>query len=349
MMKAAVVTEPFKVEIKEQELPSFKDDEVLVEVAYAGICGSDSTLYRGAHPFRKPPIIPGHEISGRIAALGKNVKGFEVGQRVTVNHTIPCEECRYCKANLPNVCPTKIYAGSDRMMGFFAQYVNVPASTLFLINDNVTDKNAAIAEPLSVAFHVMNRLDTIPAVDPENKSLAIIGTGTIGLLCLLAAQRKGYKKVFCIDVLPHTLKVAEEFGATAVFDSKEEGLVDRIKEMTDGYGVSSTIITAAVPGILDQACAMTAIYGSMIMLPMSKSRLEFCIYDLVAKEQHLIGCRGIHRQDFADAVDMINSGFDFSPMISHAFPLNEAWTAFKYAVERPEGQDVIKIMVAPNQ
>lgn len=348
-MKAAVVTEPLKVEIKEQEMPAVKDDEVLVEVFYAGICGSDSTLYRGAHPFRKPPIIPGHEISGRIAALGRNVSGYEIGQRVAVNHTIPCGDCRYCRAGHPNVCPTKIYAGSDRMMGFFAQYVNVPASTIFPIKDGITDKNAAIAEPLSVAFHVMNRLDTIPAVDPENKSLAIIGTGTIGLLCLLAARRKGYKKVFCIDVLPHTLKVAEQFGATAVFNSKEEGIVESIKKMTDGFGVSSTIITAAVPGVIDQACAMTAIYGSIIMLPMSKAHLEFCIYDLVSKEQHLIGCRGIHRQDFADAVDMINSGFDFSPMITHEFPLNEAWTAFKYAVDRPEGENVIKVMVMPNK
>lgn len=348
-MKAAVVTEPFKVEVKEQDLPAVMDNEVLVEVAYAGICGSDSTLYRGAHPFRKPPIIPGHEISGKIAALGKDVKGFQIGQRVAVNHTIPCGECRFCHADLPNVCPTKIYAGSPRMMGFFAQYVNVPASTLFLIDDSASDKNAAMAEPLSVAFHVMNRLNTIPAVDPENKSLAIFGTGTIGLLCLLAAQRKGYKKIFCIDILPHTLKVAKEFGATAVFDSNEEGIVERIKEMTEGFGVTSTIITAAVPGILDKACAMTSIYGSMILLPMSKATLDLCIYDLVAKEQHLIGCRGIQEQDFADAVDMINSGFDFSPMISHVFPLDEAWTAFKYAVDRPEGEDVIKIMVMPNE
>ncbi|MCI9656062.1 MAG: alcohol dehydrogenase catalytic domain-containing protein [Lawsonibacter sp.] len=348
-MRAAVVTEPLKVEIKEQPMPAVKDDEVLVEVLYAGICGSDSTLYRGAHPFRKPPIIPGHEISGRIAALGRHVSGYEIGQRVVVNHTIPCDECRYCRAGLPNVCPTKIYAGSDRMMGFFAQYVNVPASTLFLVKDGITDKNAAMAEPLSVAFHVMNRLDTIPAVDPENRSLAIIGSGTIGLLCLLAAQRRGYKKVFCIDVLPHTLKVAEKFGAAATFHSDEEGIVETIKELTDGLGVRSTIITAAVPGVINQACGMTAIYGSMIMLPMSKANLEFCIYDLVAKEQHLIGCRGIHRQDFADAVDMINSGFDFSPMISHEFPLDEAWTAFQYAVDRPKGEDVIKVMVTPDR
>ena len=131
-MRAAVVTEPLKVEIKEQPMPAVKDDEVLVEVLYAGICGSDSTLYRGAHPFRKPPIIPGHEISGRIAALGRHVSGYEIGQRVVVNHTIPCDECRYCRAGLPNVCPTKIYAGSDRMMGFFAQYVCPPARCFWL-------------------------------------------------------------------------------------------------------------------------------------------------------------------------------------------------------------------------
>ena len=348
-MKTAVVTEPFKVEILEADLPQVKDNEVLVEVACAGICGSDVTLYRGAHPFRKPPIIPGHEISGRIAALGKAVTGYAVGDRVTVNHTIPCGECRFCKAGLPNICPTKIYAGSPRMMGFFAQYVNVPASTLFRIADQVTDENAAIAEPLSVAFHVMNRLNTIPVIDPENRTLAIIGTGTIGLLCLLAAKRKGYKKVFCIDPLHHNLDLAMQFGATAVYDSNDETAVADILEQTDGQGVTHTIITAAVKGIINKACDMTAIYGTMIMMPMAKADLDINIYNLVSKEQHLIGCRGIYKQDFADAVDMINSGFDFTPMISHVLPLKDAWHAFQLMVDRPSDENVVKIMVCPNR
>lgn len=348
-MKAAIVTDAFKVEIQETALPVVKNDEVLIEVACAGICGSDVTLYKGAHPFRKPPIIPGHEISGRIAALGKDVTGWQVGDRVTVNHVIPCGECRYCKAKLPNVCPTKIYAGSDRMMGFFAQYVNVPASTLFKIEDHVTDANAAIAEPLSVAFHVINRLHTIPLIEEENASLAIIGAGTIGLLCLLAAQRRGYKKIFCIDPLKHNLDVAEKFGATAVFDSNDESAVAKIKEMTEGMGVNSTIITAAVPGIINKACDMTAIYGTMIMMPMSKATLDINIYNLVSKEQHLIGCRGIHPEDFAAAVDMINSGFDFSPMISHVLPMDQSWHAFQLMIDRPVDEDVIKIMVMPNK
>lgn len=348
-MKAAIISEAKKVEIKEIPLPELKEDEVLIQVACAGICGSDVTLYRGAHPFRQPPIIPGHEISGQITAIGKQVTGYKVGDRVTVNHTIPCGECRYCKANLPNVCPTKIYAGSDRMMGFFAQYVNVPASTLFHIQDHVSDENAAMAEPLSVAFHVMNRLRTIPPVDEADKSLAIIGTGTIGLLSLLAAKRHGYRKVFCIDPLKHNLDVAEAFGATAVFTANDPSAVEQIKLKTDGLGVTSTIITAAVPGIINSACAMTSIYGTMIMLPMSKATLDINIYDLVSKEQHLIGCRGIHRDDFAEAVDMINSGFDFTPMISHVLPLDRTWDGFQLMIDRPDRENVIKIMVAPNK
>jgi len=348
-MKAAVVTDAYQINIEERPLPEVQNDEVLVKVACAGICGSDVTLFKGAHPFRKPPIIPGHEISGTVVKVGNDVYDHQAGERVMVNHTIPCGSCRYCQADAPNVCPTKIYAGSPRMMGFFTQYVTVPASTLFRINDCVSDENAAMAEPLSVGFHVINRLQVIEPINRDDQSLAIIGTGTIGLLSLLAAQKRGYKKIICIDPLPHNLEVGKQFGATAVFNSKESNVADKIRELTDGYGVSSTIITAAVPGILTMACSLTAIRGTMILLPMSKATLDINIYDLVAKEQHLIGCRGIHQQDFADAANLINTGFDFSPMISHVLPLNQSLHGFQLMVDRPDGENVIKVLIYPNE
>jgi len=348
-MKAAVVTDAYQINIEERPLPEVQNDEVLVKVACAGICGSDVTLFKGAHPFRKPPIIPGHEISGTVVKVGDDVHDHQAGERVMVNHAIPCGSCRFCQFDAPNVCPTKIYAGSPRMMGFFAQYVTVPASTLFRINDGVSDENAAMAEPLSVGFHVINRLQAIEPINRDDQSLAIIGTGTIGLLSLLAAKKRGYKKIICIDPLQHNLEVGKQFGAAAVFNSKESNVADKIRELTDGYGVSSTIITAAVPGILNMACSLTAIRGTMILLPMSKATLDMNIYDLVAKEQHLIGCRGIHRQDFADAVNLINTGFDFSPMISHVLPLNQSLYGFQLMVDRPDGENVIKVLIHPNE
>lgn len=348
-MKIAVVTDVMEISIKEAPMPLVKDNEVLIKVACSGICGSDVTLYKGAHPFRKPPVIPGHEISGSIVQVGKRVRDYQIGERVVVNHTIPCGDCRYCLAGSVNVCPTKIYAGSPQMMGFFAQYVNVPASTLFRINDGISNENAALAEPLSVGFHVINRLQQIKQVSECNRTLVIIGTGTIGLLSLIVAQKQGYEKIICIDPLNHNLDVASNFGATYVLNAKNTNIVDMVKELTDGYGASSTIITAAAPGILTQACALTDILGTMIFLPMTRATLDVNIYDLVAKEQHLIGCRGILKQDFVDAVDLINSGFDFSPMISHILSLEQAWTGFQLMIDRPLKENVIKILVCPNK
>jgi len=348
-MKIAVVTDAMEISIKEASMPLIKDNEVLIKVACSGICGSDVALYKGEHPFRKPPVIPGHEISGEIMQVGKQVRDYQVGERVVVNHTIPCGDCRYCLTGLANVCPTKIYAGSTRMMGFFAQYVNVPASTLFRINSDISNENAAMAEPLSVGFHIINRLKQIKQVSECNQTLVIIGTGTIGLLSLIVAQKQEYKKIICIDPLEHNLDVASKFGATNVLNATNSNIVDILKELTDGYGASSTIITAAVPGILTQACALTDIMGTMIFLPMTRATLDINIYDLVAKEQHLIGCRGILKQDFADAVDLINSGFDFSPMISHILSLEHAWMGFQLMINRPIKEKVIKILVCPNK
>ena len=348
-MKIAVVTDTMKISIEEAPMPKVKDNEVLLKVACSGICGSDVTLYKGAHPFRKPPVIPGHEISGTIVQVGKQVRNYKVGERVAVNHTIPCGDCRYCLAGLSNVCPTKIYAGSPRMMGFFAQYVNVPDNTLFRIKDGISNENAAVAEPLSVGFHIINRLQQIKPVDEDKQTLVIIGTGTIGLLSLIVAKKQGYKKIICIDPLDHNLYVARQFGATVALNTKNTNILDMVKELTEGYGASSTIITAAAPGILTQACALTDIKGTMIFLPMTQATLDINIYDLVAKEQHLIGCRGILKQDFADAMDLINSGFDFSPMISHILPLELAWRGFQLMVERPQEENAIKILVCPNK
>lgn len=340
-MKTAVITEKHKVEILEAQLPQIKADEVLIKVIYAGLCGSDVHLFHAQHPFRKPPMIPGHEMVGEIVLLGDAVTGYEAGDRVVVNHAIPCGTCRYCLAGQINICPSKIVAGSDKMMGFFAEYINVPASTLYKIADGVASEAAAIAEPLSIGFHIIRRL-----AHAGKGPLAIVGTGTIGLVALIAARSLGYEEIYCVDPVDYNLQIAKQLGATEVFNPREVNAAAEIMARTDGHGACATIVTAMARQIITDACAMTSLQGTIIMLPMTAEIMEANYYRLVSGEQSLIGCRGIVQEDFEQAVNLINSGFDLQPLVTHVMPMSASQQAFELMVTRSE--PVIKVLVQPS-
>ncbi|MBD2846583.1 alcohol dehydrogenase catalytic domain-containing protein [Paenibacillus sp. IB182496] len=340
-MNTAVIVEKHQVAIQETAIPELKDDEVLIKVLYAGLCGSDVHLFHDAHPFRKPPMIPGHELAGEIAAVGPAVRHHRVGDRVVVNHAIPCGECRYCKAGQVNICPTKIVAGSANMMGFFAEYVNVPERTLYTVALGISMQHAAIAEPLSIGFHIMRRLAHLDRDEP----IAIVGTGTIGLVALIAAKSLGYTTVYGLDTMDYNLDIARQLGATATFNPLREQATEAVLQATGGLGTGGTIITAMGGSILTDAFALSSLQATLVMLPMTAQPMEANFFRLVSGEQSLIGCRGIVEQDFADAVGLINSGYDFGPLITHILPLSESQRAFELMVNRME--PVIKILIAP--
>ncbi|WP_020617987.1 zinc-dependent alcohol dehydrogenase [Paenibacillus daejeonensis] len=341
-MYTAVIVDKHKVAIQEAAQPQLQADEVLIKVLYAGLCGSDVHLFHDEHPFRKPPMIPGHELVGEIAAIGPDVKHHRVGDKVVVNHAIPCGTCRYCKAGQINICPTKIVAGSAKMMGFFAEYVNVPERTLYTIDDGISMQNAAIAEPLSIGFHIMRRLAHLD----RDKPIAIVGTGTIGLVALIAAKSLGYQEVYCLDTLDYNLEIAMKLGASGTFNPLRDNAVEEVLRITGGFGASGTIVTAMARGILTDAFALSSLKATIVMLPMTAQVMEANFYRLVSGEQALIGCRGIVEQDFADAVQLINSNYDFSPLITHVLPLAESQRAFELMVDRTE--PVIKILIDPH-
>ncbi len=156
-MKAAVLVEPLKMEIKDVPVPEPGPGEVRLRVMLAGLCGSDHTLYHGG--FGVPlPVIPGHEAVGRIEKLGSGVSGLAVGQRVTIQPNLSCDVCPLCVAGNKNICPSKIRVGVDAN-GVLAEYVKVPANCVWLIPDGLEDEAAVFTEPLACcsACHEDNR------------------------------------------------------------------------------------------------------------------------------------------------------------------------------------------------
>lgn len=204
-------------------LPELKPYEVLVRVAYTGICGSDVPRYfdGGVHSF---PQVLGHEFSGVVTATGA-ATSVAVGTRVAVAPLVPCHICEKCQAGLPAQCPHYSFIGS-RQQGAMADYVAVPERNLVPIQDSLSLKSAALMEPLTVALH---GLDQAPF--PESGTVAILGGGVIGLMALRAVLDRGATSVTVVDISPWNLEVATSQGAHHVINSLNDDVAARFAEI----------------------------------------------------------------------------------------------------------------------
>ncbi len=337
-MRAAVVTEPYKVEIQERPVPQIGDKDVLIQVHTAGVCGSDIHLYRGTHAFRKPPAVLGHELAGEIVEVGKDVTRFKVGDRVTVEPHIPCGQCSMCQKGYVNLCENKIAPGTPKWIGSFCKYFNAPEDRVYKLADNVSYECGTLIEPLAVSIHALNRIE-----NKQAKSLAIIGCGTIGLMALVAARKYGFEEIYCTDVIPFNLDFARKIGATKAFNSKTEDCVAAIKAATGGKGVDAVIVAAGAPNIIDQASEMAGKTGEVILVAMITEKIPVYTYSFVFGEQTLRGAMTYQTADFAEAAALVNGGLDMYPFITQRFPMEQTGEALKLLSDKTG--DIVKIIV----
>lgn len=222
-MKALVITGVSEVELQDLKIPKYKDDEVLINVKYCGICGSDvpRALDGGVHSF---PIVVGHEFSGEVVEVGANVKDVVVGDRVTAGALLPCGECEACKKGRPAMCTNYGFIGS-RQNGAMAEYVAVKAENIVKLPDEVDFKEGAMIEPLTVALHGVQRINF-----KAGATAVVFGAGTIGLLALQCLKAVGAGKVYVVDVVDKKLELAKKLGADDVINSMKVNVNDYLAE-----------------------------------------------------------------------------------------------------------------------
>ncbi|MGE5612774.1 MAG: zinc-dependent alcohol dehydrogenase [Bacillota bacterium] len=341
-MRSAFVTAPYRVEIIDIPEPQVSDDSVLIRVRAAGICGSDLHLYKGTHAFRKPPAILGHEVTGDVVKIGKNVKGLKVGDRVTVEPHIPCGACEYCKSGKVNLCLNKIVPGTEKWTGTFVEYFCAPESKTYKIVDHISYETGVLIEPLAVANHALNMIK-----ERQGKTLAILGSGTIGLLSLVSALQSGFLKIYCTDTIPFNLEFAKELGAYRTINVREEDCVEIINRETSGRGVDAVIVAAGAPGIIDQASQITCRTGTIVLVAMITEKIPVYTYNLVFKEQKLFGAMTYTTEDFKQAVDMVNDGMDISKLVTQALPMSQTQDGLEMLSNKTE--NVVKIIVYPDK
>ncbi|MDT5267232.1 MAG: L-iditol 2-dehydrogenase [Mycobacterium sp.] len=246
-MRASVMTGVGTLQIEERPVPSPGPHEVLIEVAAVGVCGSDVHYYRNGRIgdfIVEEPMILGHELSGRIAAVGDGVDAGRVGQRVAVEPQHPCRRCRQCTAGRYNMCPEMKFYATPPVDGAFCRYVTIGAEMAHPVPDSVSDDAAALLEPLSVAIATMRKAEIAPG-----STILIAGAGPIGVICAQAARAFGAARIVVSDPVPSRRERVLRFGATEVLDPTVNDIA-ALDPQVDAFIDASGAAPAVVSGIM---------------------------------------------------------------------------------------------------
>ena len=323
--------EDLKIETDEVRQPG--PGEALVKVGRGGICGSDLHYYLhgGFGTVRvKEPIIMGHEFAGTIAAVGEGVADLEVGDKVGVNPSQPCGQCRYCQEGLFQHCLEMKFIGSAMRLpheqGGFREYLTINAEQCIKGSDDTSIAELACAEPLAVCLHAAKR------VDLKGKKVLVNGAGPIGALCVAAAKYHGAEEIVVVDLFDKTLAVAAEIGASKVINLSENS--EDLAPYSEGKGYFDIIFecSAAQPAIANVFQAIRP-QGTIVQVGVTGD-MTFPLNMLVGKEVNWVGSQRFH-PEYAEAVALISSkDIDVKPIITDVFPLESVLDAINAATDR---------------
>ena len=330
------------VRVQEMPKPEIGDDELLLKVMASGICGSDVTEW---YRVPKAPKVLGHEATGVIAEVGKNVSGYKVGDRVFVSHHVPCNNCRYCLRGSHTACHT--LHTTNYYPGGFAQYIRVPKinieSGIYRLPDGMSFEVGTFVEPLACAVRGQ-RLSGLKKDD----TLLIIGGGLAGILHVQLAKSKSVKKIIVADINPYRLKLAEKFGATHTLDSKEN-LPQKIKEINDRCLADQVIVCAgATPAALTALdCVDNGGTILFFAVPDPTVRIPVPITDFWRKEITLKTSYGAAPQDLEKSLDLLSQKkIRVKEMITHRLSIKEAAEGFRLVATAGES---LKVIFEPNR
>jgi L-iditol 2-dehydrogenase len=332
------------VELKEIGIPEIMDDEVLVEVKFTGICGTDLHIYHDT-TFYTPPITLGHEYSGVVIEKGNEAVGFDTGDYVTSPATIPCGTCSMCKTNHENRCvgEQKRILGTHKAGGTFTKYVAVPSRVLHRIPESLSLEEAAVAEPVACAVHaVFERV----RIEPGDV-VAVLGPGPMGLLCLQAAKVTGASKIIVTGVRADRdrLSIAETLGADLTINVEEEDLVETVKRLTGGLGVDVVLEASGAPEARRQAFSIVRRCGKVGLIGFTGKSADINLDKIVEGEIDVKGSWGTVWASWQRAINLLSSGLiQVAPLITAKLPLERWREGFGMMEERK----ALKVLLDPS-
>lgn len=348
-MKAAVLKGVGDVKVEEVPIPRLGPREVLVKVKVTTICPTDVRKYLGHSKF-KGRIILGHEFSGVVEEVGREVSNVSVGERVTALPFIFCGHCKYCRLGLHNLCVNLSGLGGAAELGIkldgsFAQYVKVPSDNVYRLPKKLSFEEASLVEPLAASLNGLMKADLKPG-----DVVLILGAGPMGLLQTTLAKFLGASRVIVSDLMDERLKYAEKFGADVTVNPLREELSDRVMEETGNYGADITVLStggSAMADLLPSSLKLTAKGGRIVVFagtwPPKKAQIDLNLIHY--GERRIIGSFIYTREVFSRALNIAgSSGIDLRELITHKFKLEGVEEAFRIVIRR-EG---LKVALIPN-
>jgi len=344
-MKAVVKTQKGDgyVQLMEVDEPEIKPDEVLIRVKAVSICGSDLHIWHDEHPYW-PPMTMGHEFSGEIVDVGSQITEWKIGDRVvSETRTETCGVCRYCQTGVPQVCPNKRPPGIG-IDGAMAKFVAMPARLLHRIPDNVPYDAAAVTEPTAVCLHGIIERTGVNAGD----NVVVLGPGPIGLMSVQLARLAGASNVIAVGT-PRSaalrLKKAKDVGANVIINLGEVDPVEKVLELTGGYGADLVIEAAGSSSAIKLAFDLVRRQGKICALGINGKETTDVPWDkAIFKAVQLTFCFSSSWQSWETVLQLMEKGMlNLDEIITHRMPLEQWHEAF----EALENREAIKAILNP--
>ena len=347
-MLAAVYHGPHDLRVEEVPIPKIGPDELLIKVQAASICGTDLRIYHGNHRMYAPGTvrIPGHEVVGTIAEIGKDLTGFREGERVFVAPNMGCGHCAQCVSGNNNLCASYDAVGVT-IDGGFAEYMRVPANAVrqgnvIQVSESVDPAVAALMEPFACVLRGQNAVKV-----KTGDVVLVIGAGPIGIMHTKLAKASGAGRVIVSEPVTDRAAQAGRMGADRVVNPTQEDLQAALDQESDGKGADVIIVAAPVHAAQESALNLAAIGGRINFfggLPKDRPTITFDSNLVHYKELIITGTTACSTNDCWQATRIVNSGLiDLSDLVSRRFPLKEAIEAFAAAEDRRS----LKIVLEP--
>lgn len=341
-MKVAVMNGIGKMGFEEREIPTPKDDEVLVKLDYVGICGSDLHYYEtGAigDYVVEPPFVLGHEPGGVVVEVGKDVKHLKVGDKVALEPGKTCGHCEFCKQGKYNLCPDVVFFATPPVDGVFQEYVAHEADLCFKLPENVSTLEGALIEPLAVGFHAAIQGDA-----HLGQKAVVMGAGCIGLVSMMALKARGVSEVYVVDIMEKRLEKAMELGATGVINAAKEDVVAKLMELTDGAGMDLAIETAGTEITTRQTIQSVKKGSTIVLVGYSKSGEMTLPMSLALDKELTFKTIFRYRHIYPIAIDAVASGkVNLKGIVTDIFDLDDVQRAMDESVENKA--DIVKAVI----
>lgn len=315
--------------------PAAGPGEVIVKVTSTGVCGSDLAALSGKHIFRIPPLISGHEAGGIVHAIGDGVTGISVGDRVVIDPQRVCGTCTKCLTGRYHLCPSKQMLGISEWDGSFADLVTVPAYTLIPAPAAVKDEHLALAEPIAVAVHAVNRVDL-----SEVSRALVLGGGTIGSLIARVLSARGVETVDVVEPRSFLSATLTALGASTVYEPAA------LPE-DDEHQYDAVFVAAGVPSLLDTAFDRIATGGTIVQVAVFATGHAVPVGQVQVKEISFLGTAMYVRQDFVEALEIMARYPDIADLLVTRIATLEEGAELITTMAASGPGDILKLVMVP--